>query len=545
MAELQFKFLAKSDKGGLYQYISSSSGTQNDFAVHFLLTSVPSNQDPISLTSAWNDLQGAFLFLPPGSKISNENTFIDDFISIVNIKGGNAKWIGWVKDPNNVKQSFPNGQNLIIAAKGQPTKPYNTYLVTQGTQDNFVSFGNLGMTIPNNASLIISGTDPVGISMNKNSTQKGTNFFLKWNSPTTNSTQIPVEETGVTLPLDGNLLGAFQFNAEVDRGEFYNLFIESPAFSAAPSAEMRYTYGSNVNSVRTIRYPIFQGVESNTNKKSQVVSLKSSVDPLRPVDGLRSNFVIQPKEGLDPFVCEFFNETTGETLTLKPADTGGFGLGYRPKDNGNTNDLELYLLPNGKYQVNGDSANPVKIQAMCGIIGTEFLLIAEGDYIEFGNRYIPPAEEASVPDVAHAPNFPAGSASPDKPVELLDGINTTGWLKVVPGPNQDKVFGAQAVFKESYCVQSLGAVFFKESIGNYYSLAIGCRLADLSTTEQKPFPMVPYSGVYASTENFDNPNPNVTSETFEDYELEVIAPNRRRQMQLDMCLGPLFFDMSN
>jgi len=522
-----FSHLATNNGVSLYQPTDISKSQ----SVFFLTSANPGSSNTISLESAWNtyeNITSAFLFLPLDKSIKNPDNFITDFLSEltslnISVKSG-LRLIGWINDPDNIKGAFPEGHNLIVADFKIGQSDY--YLFQIDKTPGFVEMGNLGINCPIGATLSIDPTaTPLGISMKVDTAGGGTPYFsLEWGA-SSNPTKINIEGNNVLLPLEGSLTGCLTFDMQPRRGDFYNLFaVTVPTEGASPAAEMMYTFGPQP--VTSIRYPIFMNGSDSQNP----FYLQSSIDPFRLVDGTRTYFNFNTQKHSNQITIDygFFVDTQGDPINLQPTDTGGFGLGRRPISN------LLYLTPNGQYQIaQKKSGDYSKVQVLCGISGTEFLLMATGDYLEFSNAYIPSKGALPIPCPGHAAHFIDKFA----PIDQLDDTTSTNWVKVsIDSTSQDLAFGRSADIKESYCVQSPGAVFFKAIDGKPYAMAIGCRMADLSKGSEA-FPMAPYKGVNGSTDF-----PIVFSKTLVDFELEVISPNRRRRIQPDECLGPLFFD---
>ncbi|MCI5083508.1 MAG: hypothetical protein MRY78_17545, partial [Saprospiraceae bacterium] len=363
-------------------------------------------------------------------------------------------------------------------------------------------------------------------------------FKLGWNNPQLNSTNIDVTENGINIPFGGDNNGQCLFNIQPKEGVFYQLFANETRSSNAPaSAEMRYTFGS-ADQLITLRYPIFTGVNPEIPTNKTMLDLLVAVDPLKITDSDRTyfdfNFDSINKDLFTIPDTQFFNNTYGSAIQMAPSQGAGFGLGLRPAQN-DANTTYLYLLPKGPFELkNGANGNGL-VQLLCGTNSTEFLLLAEGDYLQFSTN-----ENAS-----SAPNFTPVSNAPVNNVNQLTAATTTSYLGVQAGAQQSSAF-ANISFQESYCVQSEGMIFFNEVSGAYYSSVIGCRLAGLTSQEdQAPFPMVPYQGIYTSdpSQTYQNPNKQIQGTFFEQLEAEVLRPNRRAIIQPDLCLGPVFFDL--
>ena len=520
------QFVAKTTNAALFADNTTTP------SYYFLWNSTPLPSGSITVDQAWSNA-GAFIFA--GKAISSPTTFITDLQSFLTKFQGSDRFIAWVLDPEDVNASMQDNRNTIPMVAGA-TSAQN---VVQYPNGGNATFGNMRLGFPQKTILTLQteGSNPKIVA-----TIGGEGFSLKigWAVPGDNSTTISVTPDGTSINLGGDNNGQCLFATQPNEATFYQLFANTDKTNEAPaSAEMRYTYGPS-DAVATLRYPIFTGISPIFPSNKQRLNLLGAVDPLLATNSARTyfdfNFDDKGNESLFNVPnTQFFSNTFGTPITLTPKDGSGFALGLRPATTDTATDY-LYLLPKGPFQVTEKDKNEASlIQVLCGTNSTEFLLIAEGDFIDFSTDN----------SASSAPNFSTTSGNSTDQVNLLTDATTSAYLGVVPGTNQSTAF-ANTPFKESYCVQSEGLIFYHEVSGAYYAAVIGCRLADLSTPgSQPPFPMVPYGGIYKTVpeQGFQNPNRTVQGTVFEDFETSVIRPNRRDLIQPDMCMGPLFFDL--
>lgn len=523
MATTTLQLVEQSSNAALYV----NNPDNPDF--YFLSTATPLPGNSLTLTEAWNQ-SGSLLFT--SETIANPSGFITGFQSITSKFIGSDRFIAWVLDQNDLVNSFLDNKNIIPMAAGPGT---NTNII-QDQNGGYAAFGNLRLGLTTTALLTLDTT--VGVpTVNAVYGSGGFQFKIGWNDPSQNSTTLSLLGPGISIAFGGTNNGQCLFAMQPKEGDFYQLFANTgKSNDAPPSAELRYTFGPS-DQLLTFRYPIFTGVNPILPGNSLMLDLLGAIDPLRATNSDRTyfnfNFNSINKELFTIPDTNFFNNTFGAALQLTPTEGSGFGLGLRPETS-NASISYLYLLPKGPFQLNGGNGSPL-MQVLCGTNSTEFLLLADGDYVDFSTNN----------DPSSAPNFSPTTTSAVNNVNQLTNSTTAAYLGITPGTNQSTAF-ANAVFKESYCIQSEGMVFFQEVSGAYYAAVIGCRLADLAEANaQAPFPMVPYGGIYTSVESqtFQNPNRMYQGTLFENLESEVLRPNRRAIIQPDMCMGPLFFDL--
>ncbi len=268
-----------------------------------------------------------------------------------------------------------------------------------------------------------------------------------------------------------------------------------------------------------------------------------TVDPLAPTATARTRFAfdLPAYGGTGPVlpISDALRSTAGTVLHLLPQTGAGFGLALRPDGAGGR---ATYLVPAGPFAVSptvaavANRGPPIAdhpLELMCGVFGSEFLLLADRDVLDFVGA-----------NPAFAADFTAPSANLDDIGPLSSGYGTS-WIQVIPGPNSGKVFFGAV--KQSFCAQAFNAVYYQTSASGDSPLptAIGARLADLSRpADGKVLPLPPYGRVYHSDKIIQNPNPSIPAETFVAFDNQVLSRARFAALSPDRCLGPLFFDMA-
>jgi len=540
-------------QAGVGLYVADAAPGDGALALYYapLIGDAGSFPPKTDAATVWQWAKGVFLFAPASVKIEGPQAQgVVTALTQLLVPAASRQWVMWSQDPNAPGLGNPiffgflrsTGSDLGTFQKGASAP-----------------FANLSLQIDPEVKVAPDfGGDPAGIR-------------LKPLLGTSKLTLARIGETGasLTLPADGTLLipfagaalGCWNFAFRPNAGDFYTLFADQNE-SPPSSAEFRYVFGGSSPTV--LRFPVLLGEWPLTDPTVQL-PMSAVIDPLRPTLASRTRFIFDLAqyggEGRPILpTTQAFVTAAGRTLQLQPQEGSGFSLGWRPATSGR----DVYLTPTGRYQISVPpapmalAAKPIPIaqgalEVLCGIYGTEFLLIAEKDYIEFlGNfpanafAFSPPGQPAhSVAAAAraavHGGEFP------------LDDSFTANWAKIVPGPNSEKTF--PAFVKQSYCAQAANAVYYQSdaSSGYPFPIAVGVRLGDLSHPDREnPFPMVPYSYVFFNSQDaivrgqpepIDNPNPNVSGAVFEAFEAQVLSRARRTSIKLDRCLGPLFFDM--
>lgn len=531
MSQLTFTLFDKKTDSGIYY---STDKTNKGLTLYYLAAEVPSSDDDLDFSTIWSKQSGYYFFLPTDASITDATTLASAIKDALGDPVDNVIWIAWLNNPpldNSDKASISTFFSFNFSGSGGDPK---------STTETIADFLTINLNFPSGSNLNVDDQidDPV--------------FEIQ--TPTTGSSTITLNGTvntltiandqSVGIPLTGDHIGVFSFASEWNRGDFYNLFTPSktPAFTTPPSGEIRFQY--NTSQPVNFRYPAFIG-QDPSSESSELFFLNASLDVLNPLDGDRTRFAFD----LEKFTPEIslptansLRNNSGSSLFMKPqtdpSDTtdvlkvAGFAIGNRPNENDDNSSVP-YLVPIGNYGVDSSSETPTKAgvnKIMCGLVGTEFLLSADGDILEFTNLAN-----------SLATGFDPESKSNTNDV---DDTYTTSWLRLIPGPNSETVF--TGTIKESYCVQAPGSVYYSPGDDEGFSLATGVRLASLTNTDKTvPFPMVPYGSVYYSNSQFSNPNSETVASTLTSFEYDVLSPLRRQLIDPDLCNGPIFFDSSN
>lgn len=540
MASLVFNLLDL--KTGLYR---SADNTNQVLSLYYLAGVAPAGNAPVEFADIWQSTEGGcFFFLPVGSSISDFETFAVALKAALG-KGdlSGQRWIAWVADTALSNGALPVTANIPVALTSQATSPT--------TAAANLPFVNLGFNIPQATNLSIGGSDTAPVFSLLAAAGGKSLMSIQGSDPLSGGTYsfITIDQKNpVDIPLTGAHTGVLNYAAAWDRGAFYRVFLtklgQENLEYASPSAEFRFEY--NDSAPVSLRYPFFIGqIERALPNEPTILFLNVSMDVLNPLNGQRTRFALDldkfsPAVGMLP-IADAFRNNAGKTLYLNPKpdpnDAGdplkvaGFAVSKRPHEN-NPKQPVLYLVPIGHYAVASTSngtATPGKIDIMCGLSGSEFLLAAEGDLLEFSNQA-----------QAFAVGYDPGSHDN---TDVVNDTYTSAWLRLIPGPNSGTVF--PGAIKESYCVQAPDSVYYSPSSEAGFALAAGIRLADLSNpSKTTPFPMVPYGNVYLydQRKRFQVPNLNIPADTLHSFEFDVLSPLRRQMIQPDLCNGPIFFD---
>jgi hypothetical protein len=489
---------------------------------------------------AWSDWSGTFLFLPPGAAVADPAALVgalDDLLAqqlvpyrqwLIWLPGGDAGAVVPGLAMFAINKAAGGGDGNVAAPAGLP-------------------FANL--TLQFSAGLKVhpdlSGAVP-GLALIPNQ-QAGTTIILQ--QPATGaSVQMP-NSAQLSIPFAGTQLGLLCLPLNGDAGMFYALFTPDDGSEMPPaSAECRFYYGKAA-SPTALRFPLLLGAEPNpAPPPTSLLPLLATIDPLAATDTARTRFAFDLAQygGTGPSlpVSNGLRTTAGATLTLTPQTGAGFGLGLRPDGSGGQ---AAYLTPAGDYMLGKALAglaaadNPPlangAIELMCGVYGTEFLLVADGDLISFVGS-----------DAAFAADFtPAPSAlvAEDDTESPLTDEYLSGWVSVIPGANTGKTF--PGTIKQSFCAQAFGSVYYQTQPGDDLPLpiAIGARIADVSDPAAgQHLPIAPYGLVFYSDDVITNPNPNATADEIVAFDSTMLSRARFASLAPDRCLGPLFFDMA-
>jgi hypothetical protein len=530
---LMLRFQAVDASLGLYRSEGNSSNLA--LSLYYLLVEGTAPTNPLPFDIAWLQCSGAYFFLPSDEPITDPAEFTQALKNILGPVTKQSQWLAWIPSPRLLGGALRDVRLLFIAKQLDQPVGLSTHETT------LLGFGNMSLVVQEGTRVGADFSDTVPALWMETRRSIGSPLSLRQNNTTRQLDLAP--ETRITIPLTHEGIGAWSFPLDTNRGLFYELFQQPEDFSAAPSAEVRYTHGTATR-VSQLRYPVLLGaLPDPRNPSSERLPMQVAIDPLDPTDATRTRFVLDlasfERTGAQIPVSLSFRTPSGHTVRLTPLEGAGFGLGRHP---GGQSDLlappSLYLTPAGSFEARSAelpgvdrTASPIAENAlliMCGVYGTEFLLAAEQDRLFFTGE-----------QPAHATRFPEAASRP-----VLDSTSSTNWLKLHPGPLSDKTFKGD--IRQSYCVQASDTVYYRYGEERATSLMVGARLGDLSNPDmQRPFPMAPYGQVYYSDPARDirNPNPDISGAQLTAYETQILSLARRDAINVDRCVGPLFFDM--
>ncbi|KIZ47290.1 hypothetical protein OO17_05165 [Rhodopseudomonas palustris] len=524
---------------GVPLYLADGATPLTAPTLYYVLVGDPA-QFPSMLTAdtAWSDYSGGFVFVAPGASVADAKATVAAVNARLQPQSPGLQWLVWADDPNPA--AIAKAQILTIAKSlgaGSGRIKGNSA----------VTFVNLSLQISAELEVAPSfdGTPP-GLSLIPN-VSGASGLVLQRQGAGQASLALP-NDRPVLIPFAGASLGAFSFGFAPDRGSFFALFApEDDSESPPASAEIRYFCGAASAPTR-LRFPVMLG--SFPDPRAPIAAqlpMLVTIDPLRPTDCVRTRFAFDLSQygGTGPVlpVSAALRSTAGAALYLQPQSDAGFGLALRP---GAGATQAAYLTPAGRYQLTRTPLLDVAAQTpiandplalMCGIFGSEFLLLADHDLLDFqGTR------------PAYATRYPPL----DTPVEpgqgdtaLLSDAFTTNWIQVIPGPDSATTF--PGYIKQSFCAQAVDTVYYQSAApsGEPFPIAVGARIADLSQVAAgQILPLAPYGYVYYSDQSIANPNPDIVAATFTGFETAVLSPARFDAVAADRCLGPLFFDMA-
>ncbi|WP_066720608.1 hypothetical protein [Sphingomonas pituitosa] len=495
--------------------------------------------DKLTADQAWSDWSGAFLFLPPAAVIEDPAGLVAALDALLDTRIPYRQWLLWLAagDAAAVAAGVP----MVTINKAAGAGNGNVAAPTS------LPFANLAVQLSAQLAVQPDLDGPVPGLRLVPSQPAGTTIVLQ--QPATGaSVQMPNDEE-LALPLAGTQLGLLCLPLRGDAGLFYQLFAPGDGSEIPPaSAECRFFYGGETSPCQ-LRFPFLLGaVPDPAPPQASLLPLRVTIDPLAPADIARTRFAfdLAGYGGGGPAlpVSTALRTTAGTPLSLTPQAGAGFGLGLRPDGAGGK---AAYLTPAGDYTLGqataaGDlAANPPlangAIELMCGVYGSEFLLLADGDAIRFVGS-----------DAAFAQDFtpqPSARAAQDGEPGPLGDAYLTGWAGVVPGANTDKTF--PNAIKQSYCAQASGAVYYATQPGTDLPLpmAVGARIADLSSPDAgQRLPIAPYGLVFHSDDVVVNPNEGTSAADIVDFDATILSRARFASLAPDRCLGPLFFDMA-
>jgi hypothetical protein len=551
MSSLSFQPIQDGD--GLY--IAVDGGAQK-VSVYWLLLNGTPPAGNLDVSDTWNTYSGCHIFIPADKPIQNLSGFVTTLKQQFNPPQANARWMSWVSDPAGVPGTMISVNANISGTQAQ-TLPQLSLPVA-----------NFSLIVPTGSNLSFNANP--SLSPNTPSLQFGNGggglITLLRNAYSVN---LNPDNGVIIVPLTGAAAGALLFDATWDRGAFYAFFMDNPSsWDDTPGgSETRFFYGP-AGSIQTLRYPVFPP-EAQSQDPTLQLALNVSLDPLNVWDSERTLFALDvsrfaPQQSGGPALptSDYFRSTDGHVLHLVPQQGAGYALGLRPQGPSTDNtDSYSYLTPVGLFNaqrpagLSGSlaSSDPTAIQhAMCGLTGTEYLLVAPGATVEFvtGNNayamnFTPPSSvNAGVNASQSDPCNPGDGGEPVVPGHLLTDDFTTSWVRINPSS------APPGGIDYGYAVQPEASVYYSTvqkpspsglSTPYTYPLALGCRVSVLEegapTNPRVPVPLAPYGGVW-STGADTLPTPVVLKA----FESQIVGATRHATAPKDTVNGPTFFD---
>lgn len=541
-------------QGGLYQAAGAAAGQK--VLVYWLLLSGTPPSGNLDVSDTWNTYSGCHLFVPADKPITDPGGFARTLGQQFGPPQANARWVCWVTDPAGVPGTASAvNANITAAPQAQTIPPFS------------LALANFSLSIPTGTTLTYEANPSLspGTPSLQFAGGSGSSVALIRGSSGVN---LNPDNGTLIVPLSGAAAGAVLFAATWDRGQFYSFFADDQSSWDTPGGgETRFFYGP-AGGVQTLRYPVFQPEQPSQDPTMQL-ALDVSLDPLNVWDGGRTVFALNvgkfTPQGFTLPTSDYFRTTDGHVLHLVPRQGAGYALGARPQGpSAEAAGSYCYLTPVGLFDAQrptqGNSggrvgASPTAIQhAMCGLTGTEYLLVAPGATVEFvtGNSaysmgFTPPSGGASLGAATQAdPCKPGDGGQPVVPGNLLTSDFTTSWVRVNPSP------APPGGVDYGYAVQPEAAVYYStvqqpaksgKSTPYTYPLALGCRVSVLeeegaAAAPRVPVPLAPYGGVWPDGWSSNLPTPGLLKA----FESQVIGASRHATAPKDTDNGPTFFD---
>ncbi|MCA1614959.1 MAG: hypothetical protein LC795_15170, partial [Acidobacteria bacterium] len=535
---------------GLYQASGALAG-QKVLVYWLWLQSGSPPSGNITVDDTWNTYSGCHIFIPAAKPVTDVSGFVAALQQTFTPQQDNARWVCWVTDPAGVPGTLSWGSaNIVTAPQGQVTNPFSP------------SLANFSLSLPQGTNLTYEANPSLSPGTPSLQFTNGSGSAIALVRGSGSGVNLNPDNGLLIVPLSGAATGALLFEATWDRGEFYTFFADDQSSWDTPGgAETRFFYGPE-GGVQTLRYPVFPPESQGAGQ----LALDVSLDPLNVWDSGRTLFALDvgrfSSQGLSLPTSEYFRTTDGHVLSLVPRQGAGYALGARPQATGETQaDSYTYLTPAGifdaqratKAPAGAVGAGPGDIRhVMCGLTGTEYLLVEPGATVEFvtGNKaYTPsftaPSDSNNVAATQTDPCNPGDGGQPVVPGSQLTADFTTAWIRV--NPSSSPAGGIDY----GYAVQPEASVYYStvqkpqnslQSTPYTYPLALGCRVSLLEegTGAAPPVsvPLAPYGGVWPGGWTTSPPAPSLLKA----FESQVIGVARHATAPKDTANGPTFFD---
>ncbi len=513
---------------GLYKAVGDGTPA---IAVYWVLLQGSPPSGDLEPAATWTSYSGAHVLVPSERPVSDPAAFVAAVRALFGVPAPTIRGIAWIADPAAVATTAVAITGVIGATPG----------VASTGGELALPFGNVSFTASTGAQLSYDPSPPAapGIpSIAIRPPAHGGLVGIVRQSFTVNL----VPEGPAVIPLGGPCAGAAVFAANWDRGELYRLFADDPSsWDTPPGNEIRFFYGPT-GAEQTLRYPVFLG-QAESQEPTQRLALDVALDPFAPWDPDRTVLALDVAKfgGGGPLLptCATFAATNGATVELLPQQGAGFALAQRPKGpSPESADAYVYLTPTGTFTVAKGVGAPIR-HLMCGLAGTEYLLLAPEATVEFvprGAAYAPAFSEPSGTTGAADPCKPAGGEEPVEPSKLLNATYTTAWLRVNPPT------APVAPIDRGYAMQPASSVYYSSSdtAPAAYPAALGCRMSTLLETGVSappvPLPLAPYGQVWATAAS-----KLPSAAVLRAFESQIVSATRVATAPKDMTDGPTIF----
>ncbi len=351
-------------------------------------------------------------------------------------------------------------------------------------------------------------------------------FELQVGYPTPSGAQASATQQGIRIAVDGALSGTAV--GQVMLTDFSENFLTGWA------AGFKYA-NSGKGSVQSQYYPMFAAEEN----RYMVFNLL--LDPLNPFDPDRTSltftgisfqlekiaesidqFQILPQQ--DPNVLQtYFKTLYGKPIAVRPVLSGAnpAQLVFQKCADPATGLSAYYLAPKGAFELYISGGEGAQVRMLCGLAGTECLLVTAGDGIIKGDNLIfYPNKGAYTKDFEGGNTSSVFTTASSSTVSetLLNNTYTASWATVQPGADNPEVI--------YYAAPSAASLYTPELAGDVFSAyyAETARLNANSAIAENSFPMVPYAGIT------NQQTGGLAPDDIQPFELQIIGAVRKQIM---------------
>jgi hypothetical protein len=527
---------------GLYTAVGDGSPA---IAVYWVLLDGSPPSGDLDPAATWVSYSGCHVLLPITQTVADPAAFVAAVRGLFGTPATTVRGVAWIADLAAVATSTIWVEGAIGGTPG----------VAMTAGELALPFGNVDFNASKNATLSYDPSPhaaPETPSIVIGAAAQGVLGLVREGL----SINLAPAGSSAAIPLGGPSAGAVVFQAEWDRGELYNLFAEDlNSWGTPPGGEVRFFHGPP-GAEQTLRYPVFLGQAPSSDPK-QLLALDVALDPLHPWDPEQTVFALDVakcrESGLALPTCTALAATDGSVVELVPQQGAGLALGLRPQgvSSETATKAYAYLTPTGPFTVAQPQGGPSIRHLMCGLAGTEYLLLAPGATVELvprGAAYAPVFAAPSESGGAGAdPCNPAGGDQPVDPDKLLDGKYTTAWLRVEPPT------APAAAIDRGYAMQPASSVYYgsngpsntngSSDLSTYaYPPALGCRVSALTAVNAPPvpLPLAPYGNVWAT-----GASKLPSAEALRAFESQILSAARIAVAPRDMADGPTIFEIAS